>query len=43
MSIVKNQIPILEFDSEQIAVINPAHEELELNLPRKCVFAFLGV
>lgn len=42
MSIIKNEIPILEFDSEQEAVINPIHEKLGLNLPQKCVFAFLG-
>lgn len=42
MSIIKNEIPILEFDTEQTAVINPAHEDLGLKLPRKCVFAFLG-
>lgn len=42
MSISKNDIPILEFDSEQTAVINPIHEKLDLKLPRKCVFAFLG-
>lgn len=42
MSIIKNEIPILEFDSEQVAVINPTHENLYLHLPEKCVFAFLG-
>ncbi len=42
MSIIKNEIPILEFDTEQTAVINPTHENLNLNLPKKCVFAFLG-
>lgn len=42
MSIVKNEIPILEFDTEQTAVINPTHENLDLQLPKKCVFAFLG-
>ena len=42
MSILKNGIPILEFDSEQTAVINPTHEKLNLKLPKKCVFAFLG-
>lgn len=42
MSIIKNEIPILEFDTEQMAVINPTHEKLDLKLPRKCVFAFLG-
>ena len=33
---------MLEFDDEQGAVINPTHEKLDLRLPRKCVFAFLG-
>lgn len=42
MSIIKNEIPILEFDTEQTAVIDPAHENLDLKLPKKCVFAFLG-
>ena len=42
MSIIKNEIPILEFDTETTAVITPTHEKLELNLPKKCVFAFLG-
>jgi len=42
MSIVKNEIPILEFDNEQTAVIDPTHEKLDLKLPKKCVFAFLG-
>jgi len=42
MSVIKNEIPILEFDTEQTAVINPTHEGLELKLPKKCVFAFLG-
>ena len=42
MSIIKNEIPLLEFDDEQGAVINPTHEKLDLRLPRKCVFAFLG-
>jgi len=42
MGILKNEIPILEFDPQQTAVINPTHEALDLHLPRKCVFAFLG-
>ncbi len=42
MSIIKNEIPILEFDTEKTAVINPGHNELGLKLPKKCVFAFLG-
>ena len=28
MGIIKNEIPILEFDSEQTAVISPVHENL---------------
>lgn len=42
MSIIKNEIPILEFDTDEAAVINPTHEKLNLKLPKKCVFAFLG-
>lgn len=42
MSIIKNEIPILEFDSAKSAVIAPTHEQLGLKLPQKCVFAFLG-
>lgn len=42
MSIIKHEIPILEFDSKQTAVIDPTHENLGFHLPRKCVFAFLG-
>lgn len=42
MSIIKNEIPILEFDTEKAAVINPDHDGLNLTLPSKCVFAFLG-
>ena len=42
MSLIKNEIPILEFDTDSTAVINPTHEKIDLKLPRKCVFAFLG-
>lgn len=42
MSIIKNEIPLLEFDSDPAAVITPTHERLALQLPRKCVFAFVG-
>lgn len=38
--ILKNEIPILEFDTDTTAVIMPDHEELGLNLPEKAVFAF---
>lgn len=37
MSILKNEIPILEFDTEKNAVINPTHENLDIKLPSKCV------
>ena len=42
MSIVKHEIPILEVDSSFSAVINPTHENLDLQLPQKCVYAFVG-
>lgn len=42
MSILKNEIPILEFDTDPTAVIMPTHENLGLKLPKKAVFAFLG-
>lgn len=38
----KHEIPILEFDDNPRAVIMPTHEDLELNLPTRCVYAFLG-
>lgn len=42
MGIIRNDIPILEFDSDTSAVIIPDHEGLGLKLPEKAVFAFLG-
>lgn len=39
--IIKNEIPILEFDTDKSAVIMPTHEKLNLHLPKKAVFAFL--
>lgn len=42
MSIIKNEIPILEFDNDTTAIINPDCENLGIHLPKKCVFAFLG-
>lgn len=39
--ILKNKIPILEFDTDTTAVIMPTHENIDLNLPSKAVFAFL--
>ena len=40
--ILKNEIPILEFDTDTSAVLMPTHEHLDLHLPKKAVFAFLG-
>ncbi|HGL7769291.1 TPA: nucleoside phosphorylase [Streptococcus pneumoniae] len=40
--IQKHAIPILEFDDNPQAVIMPNHEGLDLQLPKKCVYAFLG-
>ena len=37
----KNAIPILEFDDNPQAVIMLNHEGLDLQLPKKCIYAFL--
>lgn len=42
MSVKKNEIPILEYDDDPVAVIEPDHAKLGIKLPRKAVFAFLG-
>lgn len=42
MSIIKDKIPILEYDSDPTAVLMPDHEHIQMNLPKKAVFAFLG-
>ena len=42
MAIIKNEIPILEYDDSQLSVLMPNHEKLNLQLPKKAVFAFLG-
>lgn len=39
--IQKHSIPILEFDDNPQAVLMPTHEELDLKLPKKCIYAFL--
>lgn len=41
MAILKHEFPILEYDSEQIAVLMPNRKKL-YQLPQKCVFAFSG-
>lgn len=42
MTIIKHDIPILEYDSCSTAILNPCHERLPITLPEKAVFAFLG-
>ena len=42
MALHKNDIPILEYDDNKNAVIMPTHENLNIQLPEKAVFAFLG-
>lgn len=42
MALIKNDIPILEYDDSQRAVIDPTHEQIDMKLPKKAVFAFLG-
>lgn len=40
--IIKNEIPILEYDDSSLEVITPNHGNEDLKLPEKCLFAFLG-
>ena len=40
--IIKNELPILEYDTESLEVVVPNHDCLDLHLPEKCVFAFIG-
>lgn len=42
MSIVKNEIPLLEFDTDKNAVIMPDHGHIGVRLPPKAVLAFLS-
>lgn len=42
MSILKNEIPLLEFDADRTAVIMPGHGHLDVQLPPKAVLAFLS-
>lgn len=41
MPITKHEIPLLECDSNPSAVVIPTHEGLAIQLPAKCVYAFL--
>ena len=40
MTIIKNEFPILEFDTDKLAVIMPNRKNL-YSFPQKCVYAFL--
>ena len=40
--IIKNEIPILEYDDASPEVIAPDHDMEGIVLPEKCLFAFLG-
>ncbi|MCR5469124.1 MAG: nucleoside phosphorylase [Lachnospiraceae bacterium] len=40
--IIKNEIPILEYDDHSAEVIPPNHDCEDLILPKKCLVAFLG-
>lgn len=42
MSLHKHEIPILEYDDNPVAVIQPDHEKLNISLPERGVFAFLS-
>lgn len=42
MTIIKNEIPILEYDDNLNSIIMPNHANLDISLPSKCLFAFLG-
>ena len=41
MTLIKNAFPILEYDTDNRSVLMPDHENLNLTLPPKCLFAFL--
>ena len=36
----KHEIPILEFDDSPQTVIMPTHEDLDLDLPARCITPF---
>ena len=40
--IIKNEIPIMEYDDHSLEVIEPNHGSKDIKLPEKCLFAFLG-
>lgn len=42
MTLHKNDVPILEYDDSLESILSPTHENLDISLPEKAVFAFLG-
>ena len=42
MSIIKNQYPILEYDTASKEILKPNLNMEKIQLPEKCVYAFLG-
>lgn len=40
--IIKNELPILEYDDYSEEVIAPNHDSEDLVLPKKCLFTFVG-
>jgi len=41
MALIKNEIPILEYDDSPVAVLMPGRSKKNIRLPKKAVFAFL--
>ena len=39
---IKNDLPILEYDPDKTAVLMPEHDNITVRLPEKVIFAFLG-
>ena len=42
MAVCRDTFPILEYDDDPRAVLEPTHEDFGMRLPEKAVFAFLG-
>ncbi len=42
MALIKNEIPILEYDTEKTAVLMPNRHDIDLVLPEKAIFPFLA-
>ncbi len=42
MPVIRNDYPIPEYDSDPGAILTPTHEGLDIRLPEKAVFPFLG-